>query len=454
MFGGTGISMEKKNRYPLMYCFMIGMFILLAISVFNMYHMPDKGTSKMYFVDVYDTWMDFFNPVYHAGGRDPYVDTTRIYPPICYCFYWFVARFIPEPVYSVNPRGMRFTQSGMVAFSVYFVLTTFIFVYVISKFIKLSTSGNRIEVDKGRGEFEDLIQKVFILFILISSPFLYQFERANIIIIALSFLIGYLLMKDSKNKVVREIGLICLAVSACIKIYPAVFGLLLLKEKRWFDSVRVVIYGILLFFLPFAFMGGFDKAKSLLEALLASPSYSDPINYGLGNKINISNFISSVDTLVRTHGVVSLRVFNLAQKLAIVMTIVAIILAAITKEEWKTYALLTGVMVGYPVFSFMYCGIFLVIPLVAFVMQKRQKIKVMDIVYLLIFLLIFGVHIYEMPEAFARIPGRLPLLVTDFLQNMGAFLLLVVVAADVFFTTLIAFISKKKAAETKKTKKA
>ena len=428
---------------------MIGMFILMAISVFNMYHMPDKGVSKMYFEDAYDTWMDFFNPIYHAGGRDPYVDTTRIYPPICYCFYWFIARFIPEPIYSVAPKSMRFTQSGMVAFSVYFVLTTFIFTYVISKFIKLSSSKEKLEVGKGRAEFEDVLQKLFIVFILLSSPFLYQFERANIIIIALTFLVGYLLMKDSENKIVREIGLICLAVSACIKIYPAVFGLLLLKEKRWFDSIRVVIYGLLIFFLPFAFMGGFDKAKSLLDALIASPGYSDPINYGLGNKINISNFISSVDTLVRTHGSVSLRVFNLAQKLALVFTVVAIILAAVTKEKWKTYALLTGVMVGYPVFSFMYCGVFLVIPLVAFVMQKREKIRIMDFIYIAIFLLIFGIHIYEMPEAFARIPGRCPLLVTDFLQNMGAFLLPVTVAADVFFTTVIALVNKKKASAKK-----
>ena len=44
--------MDKKNRYPLMYAFMIGMFILMAISVFNMYQMPDKGVSKMYFFDV------------------------------------------------------------------------------------------------------------------------------------------------------------------------------------------------------------------------------------------------------------------------------------------------------------------------------------------------------------------------------------------------------------------
>ena len=102
--------MDKKNRYPLMYAFMIGMFILMAISVFNMYQMPDKGVSKMYFFDVNDTWMDFFNPIFHAGGRDPYFDTTRIYPPICYCFYWFIARFIPEPIYSVAPKSMRFSQ--------------------------------------------------------------------------------------------------------------------------------------------------------------------------------------------------------------------------------------------------------------------------------------------------------------------------------------------------------
>lgn len=438
--------MKTKNKYPLMYIFIAGMIILWIIAFINAGTMVDRGVSVMFFNDPLDSWMDFFNPINHAGLADPYIDTDRIYPPICYCFFWLISRFVPKELYvSSKIRRMKYLQPGAIVFTMYMVITVYLFVTILERFIRLSSDKERLEVSKSRASTEELIMKLFVFAILFSSPFMYQFERANIILIALMFLLLYILLKDSENKVLRELSLICLAIAACIKIYPAAFGLLLLKEKRWKDAVRTVIYGIAFFFLPFAVMGGFDKIPNFLEAIFLSPDNSDPHMYGFGNKLNFSNLLYAVHTFFLKDGVISPGNANEnASRAALILTLFAAGMATVSKEKWKIYALLTGIMVGFPAFSFMYCSVFICIPLVALLTQKREKFKVMDAVYLIIFLMIFGVHIYKTPESFEMANVRWPFVVTDFIQSLGVFLLTSVVSADVFFTEAIPLLKKLK----------
>ena len=430
--------MDKKNKYPLMYIFLGGMLLLAVIAFINASNMQDFGVSVMYFNDPFDSWMDFINPINHAGQADPYIDTDRIYPPICYCFYWLISRFVPRGLYtSSHVRRMKYLTGGAIVFTMYMVVTTYLFVNIMENFIKLSSKEERLEVSKKREKKEMYLQKGLVLCIMFSSPFIYQFERANIIFIALMLLLTYLLLKDSDNKIAREISLICLALAACIKIYPAVFGLLLLKEKRWKESIRVVIYGLIFFFVPFAFMGGFCKIPNFLEALLMSPDNSDPHTYGFGNKLNFTNTIMAVHTFFVNRGKISYAdAQNKAHYISLVLTIGSAIMAYFSKEKWKTYALLTGIMVGFPAFSFMYCSVFICIPLVAFIMQKREKIRKMDIVYIITFLMIFGIHIYKTPKLFYMKDVKWPLYVTDLIQALGVFFLTLFVFADVLIATV------------------
>ncbi|SMC45226.1 Protein of unknown function [Oscillospiraceae bacterium] len=444
--------MDKKNKYPLMYIFLGGMLLLAVIAFINASNMQDFGVSVMYFNDPFDSWMDFFNPINHAGLADPYIDTDRIYPPICYCFYWLISRFVPRGLYtSSHIRRMKYLTGGAIAFTMYMVVTTYLFVNIMEKFIRLSAKEERLEVSRKREEQEKFIQKILIIFIMFSSPFIYQYERANIIFIALMLLITYLLLKDSDNKIAREISLICLALSACIKIYPAVFGLLLLKEKRWKESIRVVIYGLIFFFVPFAFMGGFDKISKFLEALLLSPDNSDPHEYGYGNKLNFTNTIMAVHTFFVNRGKISYAdAQNKAHYMSLALTFGSAIMAYFSKEKWKTYALLTGIMVGFPAFSFMYCSVFICIPLVTFIMQKREKIRKMDIVYIITFLMIFGIHIYKTPKLFYMKDVKWPLYVTDLIQALGVFFLTLFVFADVLAVTVSEIRKKKDSDKLKK----
>lgn len=61
---------------------------------------------------------------------------------------------------------------------------------------------------------------VFTISMLFTVPFLYQYERGNIIFLALCFTMLFFLWKDSENRILWELSLFSLAGAAGLKIYP------------------------------------------------------------------------------------------------------------------------------------------------------------------------------------------------------------------------------------------
>lgn len=61
----------------------------------------------------------------------------------------------------------------------------------------------------------------------------------------------FFVTKDSEKRWVREIGYLCLAFAAALKVYPAIFGFVLIKEKKYKEAFRLAIYGIAVFIISF-----------------------------------------------------------------------------------------------------------------------------------------------------------------------------------------------------------
>ncbi|MBQ8345776.1 MAG: hypothetical protein IJY42_05890, partial [Clostridia bacterium] len=90
----------------------------------------------------------------------------------------------------------------------------------------------------------------------IGVPFLNLIERGNLIILAVFALMIYAMTYDHPSAVWREVGLICLAFSFSLKLYPLLFAWVLIGDKRYRAFVRCAIYSVLLLVLPsFAFGG-------------------------------------------------------------------------------------------------------------------------------------------------------------------------------------------------------
>lgn len=86
--------------------------------------------------------------------------------------------------------------------------------------------------------------------IIFNYGMLYAYERGNIVIYSFICSMMFVFFQNSKNKYMREIALMSLAFAAGLKIYPAFLGCLL-YNKEYKRAIRTVIYGIIMFIVPF-----------------------------------------------------------------------------------------------------------------------------------------------------------------------------------------------------------
>lgn len=66
---------------------------------------------------------------------------------------------------------------------------------------------------------------------LFTAPYVFVFERGNMVIIALIGTCLYVLLYDSDKIYCRILAYFALAVAVAIKLYPAVFGILTVLKK-------------------------------------------------------------------------------------------------------------------------------------------------------------------------------------------------------------------------------
>ena len=80
---------------------------------------------------------------------------------------------------------------------------------------------------------------------------LFSYERGNVIYLAVIGMVCFIEHYQSENKVLREWSFIALAFAAAIKGYPAIFGILLIWEKRWKEAILFNPFTHVLLLLPF-----------------------------------------------------------------------------------------------------------------------------------------------------------------------------------------------------------
>ena len=256
----------------------------------------------------------------------------------------------------------------------------------------------------------------------------HEYERANNILLALACLCCFFAFKDSEKRLLRELALVMLCVASAIKLYPAIFGLLLLKERRWKDILRCMLYGAVLLFVPFAFMGGAEGFRAWIELLRSGTENTLSIAQGVGYKVNFSNMVVTWSAMTGS-GTVTQGAIDAGRTVALVLSVLAFLAAMVQRERWKQLMLLTGILIGLPGFSFQYCMIFVLLPLMVFLQTRSRRLP--DYLYALLFsmMLMFAV----MPGRRFAIDGYYPLNLSVFLEEVG---LMVMTAALILDTVL------------------
>lgn len=386
--------MEKKLTLAQLYCTSASIAFLFSVSILLIWRgIPFR---PVLFINEADYFMDFFNSLFHSISPDPYA-VDAVYPPLNYVILHFISRFIPEDLLALREFAVRDSQIGMFIFTIHMLLSTGGVLYVIYR-------------NKAGREFERVL---FTFLCFMSSGFIYAVVRANMIVLSLLFLLLFIFGKDSKKPVIRELSLVCLAISAAVKIYPALFGLILVKEKRFKECLRTVVYGIACFFLPFFLTGGLSSGVRQLAMNLQE--LSDFVSsLGFGYSVSFNNTFCLVGALA---GIEPEQAVTLARVGSTVIIAVALLSVFFLRDQWKICTLITLLIVAYPTVSYQYTLIFILVPLMLFV-DKKSATKKSDLFYLALFLGILIPLFLPDNLLFTQLDSYYPVTVAIFVESL------------------------------------
>ncbi len=365
--------------------------------------------------DSNDTFMDFFNSLQYE--RHPY-EAKVIYPPLANLFYYIMHAFVPEGIFSRGTVAIRDSQIGRILLVLYMLVTIFLLYLAIGKMDKKSSNN---------------VQMLTFFTLLFSTPILFTIERANLIIIALIFMVFFCAYYDSESKLLKHFAFLSLAISASIKIYPAMLGLLLIREKRWKDTFICIIYGIIVFFLPFIFFGGIKSAILMINNI--ANCGSEMLNNGEGWKLSILS-ICNYFSVWFTGTIGSYNALATLLKIICFIGGCVILLFVKYDEKWKLYMVPTLMMVLLPDFSFVYSGIFLIVPLLYY-LNADTKFKKSDVIYMILFLLIMAPIVEKNLDIF--IPFKqdyYPLNLSTLIESLACFIFMLLIWGEGFIRLL------------------
>ena len=307
------------------------------------------------------------------------------FPPLSYIMYYFMSRVLSR--LGMVPGFTQDFNSSPYAFLliVYYTLTVS-FLLLIGIFLW----GD----DKKRGA-------VLFICLMLSNPFFAGgVSVANSTLLVMALLLIALALKDSESKFLRELALVIIAVCAGFKIYPAIFGLYYLLEKRFKEAIRLTVYGIVLFFAPFALFGGIDGLKLWLFNVRSTMSFND---YGRfqcirGLLVTVNRFLHIDDAV--PHIVISITPY--------LFVLVMLALACLTANKYRRLFFLCAIMSFFPTNAYRYTLCYLSIPFIVYFMEKagsddgdeQSRPAPVEYVEIVLFTLV-----YALPVIFARIIG-------------------------------------------------
>lgn len=294
---------------------------------------------------------EYGNPAIHS-----------IYPPFAFLpFYLFALICKPALVSYINGE-MTLSQLStnpafVISFLLFFMICMAIVLLLVAKMSKF----------KGK-KLAYLLVCTFCF-----APFAYCLFRGNNIIFACLLVMMFFAFTNSDKKWLREIANLCLAGAVAVKIYPALLLLFFIKDRRFLDLVKTLIYAAILIFIPFLLIdGGFANIKEIWANF-------SRFNSGEGRdaawtNIGFDGLASKIATLLHLPIVHSL-LSKLLRFGSIIVTIVALCLSKDTKHKMQpvlitllTYELFQGV-------SYAYTLTFLIIPITIYLVEFENLTK-------------------------------------------------------------------------------
>ena len=341
---------EHYTLYNLFTCLslagIVGFFLFALIRgsfAFDWVSMRNKGGIHT---------IDYFNHVLLAAYPEYIYEIATgiwgMFPPLAYVFYRFL--------FLITYDGADLPQSYAQLAAMNYTLTVFLY---YSLFVALLLV---FAIEAWRKE--NAHYKRLVACLLLSVPFFAGgFERGNSVMVVVPLLLIALKWKDSGSRLKKELALVIIAICAGLKIYPAIFGLLYIKEQRFKEGFRLLGYGILFFFVPFLFFGGKNGLILWLLNVIETTGTESlgRLEYIKGLTCTLGYLITGRDLPLL--GAIMTNLFLLAM----------IGLFVVSVDKYRTVFYLCCCMTFFPVNAHRYTLSYLAIPLVMYLMEHGSE---------------------------------------------------------------------------------
>ena len=360
--------MKRKMRsLALWFVILSVVSILSSAAVLFLSH--GEAFSRLFFSDVRDTGMDFFNSIEYVRGRMPYEQYSTLYPPLANLFFYVLIRFVPRSQSdlwpsdfsgSVTVRGtdidLRTWQPTMLLFILFIILSAAAILYYARK-----------RLGKKRGVNADL----FAFCVLFSYGVLNAFERGNVVIVAFLCCLYFVRHQRERSRWKEALALFMLAAAAGIKLYPAFLGMMLIYDREYKKAALAVAAGIAAFVLPaFAFHEGLHGLALFLEQL--SDHSAEMAESQIG--FSFDRICRTVMNLITPAGSEAEGSFLLPSALSwLSLVAVGFVLLSgfLMEKRWQKLLACCVAMLMYS-YQYSYATVFFLIPLIELIREEKR----------------------------------------------------------------------------------
>ncbi|MCM1156805.1 MAG: DUF2029 domain-containing protein [Roseburia sp.] len=164
-------------------------------------------------------------------------------------------------------------------------------------------------------------------------------QRGNVVILVALLLTLSWLWMDSESRIKQELALLFIAFAAGFKLYPALIGVVYLKRKEWKKALRLIIYGLIVVFVPFLFFGGYKGMLGLVHTLtdFASSISADKTNTVCGMAKWLGLKLDMTESLADTFGALTGYLFFAA----------SLLFFFLSRTKWQESLFLSGILVSF-----------------------------------------------------------------------------------------------------------
>lgn len=350
------LTKKLKEKNVIDYFNLLMILSLIIFSVFLIFNFSYQ-LKGIFFFDTHDFLMDFFNSIRDVShGSGVYTEKGVIYPPLANLIFLIFSKFSNTEYLATDfdDRYTWFNYTQNIILVIVFLLISFaIYYFAILK----------------HNQGKTLQNVLFLVFTAINVPLLHTLERGNLILLTVAFIAFFFYNYKSENKILRELSLVSLAIAFGLKIYPAIFGWLLVCDKRYKEIVRVVCYAILALLIPSFFFGGPICIWWMVRNIFTFSFSRISISIEILNIIGESKFLQ-----------IAYEIYSKLSIIVLFLTVLVFLFYSFqVKQNWKSVLYVCLIFISLPPVSAIYNWLIFIVPISMLI--KEEKLNKSNVGY-------------------------------------------------------------------------